>query len=246
MSTRIAAACVVLAAMACGSSSPSPSSPSSSASAVTSEPPLLLKSIGVTLDYFNPATNMAGDFRFTKGRLDQGRIWMDFGYIIHGGAGTMLTEKANVQPTFLVPLGTKVRSLVDGIVYAVPQFGDNYSIQVMSPGNMDWMYETEHVINPLVRAGDRVSAGQIIAEVSPMSSASNDGLGLVEIGILHGGSPPRHVCPFAYLDPSFKAAIEPKIRAFYDAWESYRGDSTLYDQNSYPVIGCITLSPAEG
>src|SRR3989344_7384875 len=35
----------------------------------TDEPPLRLKSIGVDLDYYNPSTSKAGDFVFTREKL---------------------------------------------------------------------------------------------------------------------------------------------------------------------------------
>ncbi len=229
---------------------PTASSPTGADSArpqSQNEPPLLLKSIGINLDYYDSAINMAGDFRFTKNRLQQNRIWMDFGYVIPGGDSSTGADKANPQPTFILPLGTKVRSLVDGVVIAVPGlYSGDYSIQVGDGKNGNWLYETEHVINPLVKAGDQVSAGQIIAEVSTWSSQGNDGLGMVEIGILHGGNPPEHVCPFVYLDPSLKVELLKKIEALYASWEEFRRDSTLYDQTKYAVPGCLTLAPVPG
>jgi len=64
-------------------------------------------------------------------------------------------------------------------------------------------YETEHIINPKVKVGDKVVAGQVIAEVSNYNK-NLPGFGIVEIGILKGGNPPQHICPFSYLDPSIK------------------------------------------
>ena len=65
--------------------------------------------------------------------------------------------------------------MVDGIVVGVPKlYSDDYSIQVANSMSSRWRYETEHVINPLVKEGDTVKAGQVIAEVSPHSSESNN------------------------------------------------------------------------
>lgn len=201
----------------------------------TDEPPLKLKSIGVNFE----------DFKFTKAKLQFNRLFMGFGFYIPGGDGTH-PAKYNPQPTFIVPLGTPVRSLVDGVVAAVPQvWSGDYSIQVTETGKMEkWVYETEHVKNPLVKVGDRVKAGQIIAEASDFDKG-NSGLGAVEIGILKGGNPPRHVCPFAYLDESIKEEILKKITAFFKSWEDYIGDSTLYPE-TYLVPGCLTLDEIEG
>ena len=228
---------------ACGcrnSAEDSPTGPSD-ISPMQDEPPLLLKSIGINLGIYDPATGMAGDFRFTRNRLQQNLLWMDYGYIIPGGNNG--ADKANPQPTFILPMGTKVQSLVDGVVVDVIElYSHDYSIHVAINSQSPWRYETEHIRNPLVRAGDRVTAGQVIAEVSEWSSESNDGLGMVEIGILRGGNPPHHVCPFQYLDPSVRNQVQDRIRQLYAAWEAFRGDTKLYDEASMPMTGCQTLA----
>ena len=179
---KVAAFAAVLLALACSGTGPS----TLTAASLTGQsqgqngPPLLIKTIGVNLDYYDSGTNMAGDFRFTRDRLQQNRIWMDFGYVIPGGDLSTGNDQANPQPTFILPLGTKVRPLVDGVVFAVPQlYSGDCSIQVSDGKNTNWQYETEQVLNPLVKAGDRVTAGQIIAEVSTWSADSNSGLGMV-------------------------------------------------------------------
>ena len=209
------------------------------------EPPLLLKSIGVNLDYYDPKTNKAGDFLFTKQKLQFDRLFMGFGFVIP--ASSAGGEKSNPQPTFILPLGTGVRSLVDGVVANMPKvWSGDYSIQVSANGKVEkWMYETEHVISPLVKVGDQVKAGQVIAEVSDYDRGTPAGFGIVEIGILKGGNPPQHVCPFAYLDPSIKEETLAKIKAFYKSWEEYVGDTTLYD-GAEQIPGCLTLAPIDG
>lgn len=198
------------------------------------EPPLKLKSIGVNFE----------DLKFTKQKLQFGVIFTDFGFVIP--ASPDRPSKRNPQPTFIVPLGTKVHSLVDGVVANMPTlWSGDISIQVTENGQMQkWVYETEHVRNPIVKVGDKVRAGQVIAEVSDFDKG-NPGLGAVEMGILKGGNPPKHVCPFLYLDPSIKDEIFKKLLDFYKAWEEYRGDKTLYPE-TYSVPGCQTTDEIEG
>ncbi|MDA1169163.1 MAG: M23 family metallopeptidase [bacterium] len=208
------------------------------------EPPLLLKGIGVTLAEYDPATNKAGDFVFTKQKLQFDRIWMDYGFSIPSSSAG--AAKRNPQPTFILPLGTKVRSLVDGIVVDIPKlYSGDYSVMVAPDIKSNWRYETEHVINPTVKVGDRVTAGQIVAEVSDYDSKYTPGFGLVEIGILKGGNPPQHLCPFQYLDPFIKDSTQRNIQAFYQAWEKYRNQSNLYDETIEP-IGCLTTEAIDG
>ncbi|MBI4080536.1 MAG: M23 family metallopeptidase [Candidatus Levybacteria bacterium] len=212
----------------------------------TDTPPLLLKSIGIKLDYYDSKTGRAGDFLFTKQKLEFNSLFMDYGFFIPASSAS--PDKKNPQPTFIVPLGTPVRSLVDGIVANIPTlWSGDYSIQVTTNGQMQkWVYETEHIIHPTVKVGDKVTAGQIVGEVSDFNHGAPPGFGTVEIGILKGGNPPQHVCPFAYLDPSIKADILAKINAFYKSWEDYRGDTTIYNEEMTEIPGCLTLSPIEG
>lgn len=213
--------------------------------AKSAEPPLLLKSIGITLDTYNPKTKRAGDIVFTDMKLQFGKVWMDYGFTIPASPGK--PAKRNPQPTFILPLGTKVRSLVDGVVVGIPKlYSGDYSIQVASNMNSQFRYETEHVVNPLVKIGDKVKAGQVIASVSDYDSRHTPGFGLVEIGILKGGNPPQHLCPFQYLDPSIKDDIQKKIVGLYKSWESYKGDKKFYNEAAYPIPGCETLAPIEG
>lgn len=210
------------------------------------EPPLKLKNIGVNLDYYDPKTNKAGDFEFTKEKLEFNRLFMGYGFVIPGSVSSSQKDKSNPQPTFVVPLGTPVRSLVDGIVAAMPTlWSGDYSIQVTTDGKMQkWVYETEHLINPKVKVGDKVVAGQIVGEVSDFNNGAPPGFGAVEIGILKGGNPPQHVCPFTYLDESIKEETFKKINDLFKSWEDYTGNQTLYNETKIP--GCLSLDPIDG
>lgn len=202
-----------------------------------SGPPLKLKSIGVNFE----------DFEFTKQKLQFSRLFMGFGFIIPGSMASTAQDKSNPQPTFILPIGTPVRSLVDGVVVAMPKlWSGDISVQVTADGKMEkWVYETEHVINPKVKVGDKVKAGQVIAEVSDFDKGAPLGFGAVEIGILKGGNPPEHICPFAYLDDSIKEEAFIKMKNLFKSWEEYTGDQSLYDE-SLIIPGCLILDPIEG
>lgn len=210
------------------------------------QPPLLLKSIGVDLDYYDSATNKAGDFVFTKEKLQFNRLFMGYGFVIPAEIAQGGNAKSNPQPTFILPLGTKVLALVDGVVADVPTlYSNDFSVMVTDSANSQWRYETEHVINPLVKKGDTVKAGQVVAEVSNYDNGSPAGYGIVEIGILKGGNPPQHICPFAYLDPSIKDDVLKKLTALFTAWEGYIGDPSLYDESN-ATPGCLATDPING
>ena len=206
---------------------------------------LKIKSIGFNLGYYDPATKRAGDFLFADLGQYTDKIWTDFG--IQDERSPNDPTKRNVQPTFILPLGTKVLSLVDGVVTNVEQlYSGDYTVMVAKDVRAEGLiYETEHVINPVVKKGDRVKAGQYIAEVSTHDSKYHPGLGILEIGVMKGGNPPSHYCPFSYLDDSIKEDTFAKIKALYSAWEEYTGKN-LYSQESYPVPGCANLEPVKG
>ncbi|OGG76681.1 hypothetical protein A3B35_00360 [Candidatus Kaiserbacteria bacterium RIFCSPLOWO2_01_FULL_54_24] len=213
-----------------------PSAPQTASQINSDEPPLKLKSIGVNFE----------DFKFTKERLQFGRLFMGFGFVIPGSSSSSGQAKSNPQPTYVVPLGTPVRSLVDGVVAAIPTlWSGDVSIQVTADGKMQkWVYETEHLVNPKVVVGDKVVAGQIIGEVGSFGNGDPPGYGAVEIGILKGGQTPEHVCPFAYLDDSIREATFAKMGNLFQSWEEYVGDQGLYTDTEIP--GCLTLQPVEG
>ena len=209
-------------------------------------PPLLIKSLAVDMGPYDPATNKAGDFVFTRNKLEFDRLFFDYGFSIPGNSAG--AAKVNPQPTFIVPLGTKVHALVDGLVVKVPKlYSNDYSIHVAKYANSRFIYETEHVINPLVKVGDVVSAGQVIATVSDYDTRNTPGFGLVEIGILHAkeDGTPGHVCPFLYLDPSIEEDVYTSLRGFYKAWNNYLGKE-VYNESEYTVPGCLTLDELRG
>src|SRR3990167_908128 len=221
---------------------------SSDAQEVAKKKEVKIKHLGVNLDYYDSATNKAGDFEFTKAKFTSGiqLLFTDYAYVISGANTSTGQDKANPQPTFILPLGSKVYSLIDGEVFDVPKlYSNDYSVMVQGEGS-ELIFETEHVINVKVKKGDKVKAGDVIAEVSDYSAHGYDGLGLVEIGVLKGGNPPFHLCPFDYLDDSIKDETIKKINALKKSWEQYRGDTSLYDESKEVTPGCLSRDPIEG
>jgi len=212
------------------------SNSTTSNSANTDGPPLLIKSMPVKFAPYDPATGMAGDFKFTKADLQFDALYMDYAFEIP--ASPDYPAKRNPQPTFILPLGTKVTSMVDGEVIEITKlYSNDYSVMVGASKESTFRYETEHVLNPIIKVGDKVKAGDVIAEVSDFSSG-NQGFGMVEMGILKGGNPPRHMCPFLYLDPAVKDKITNDLKTFYSDWNTYKG-KTIYNLADYKTIGCL-------
>lgn len=201
-----------------------------------------IKNLGINLDYYDPETQMAGDIKFIEfdtkaGGLDA--IFSEYGRPApeNNGQGA---GRLNPQPTFIAPLGTKVRALVDGKVFKVEKlYSGDYSVMVMPEGS-DLAFETEHIKDVTVKEGDSVKAGDVVGVVSDYDAHNLNGMGLVEIGVLLGGNPPQHLCTFDYLDDSIKTETLKKITALEDAWEDFVGDKGVYQQNDEPIAGCRT------
>ncbi len=157
----------------------------------------------------------------------------------------------NPQPTFVVPKGTKVRALIDGFVIDVPKlYSGDYSVRVAASMDSRWSAETEHVDNPIVKPGDFVKAGQVVAEASTAKTGNNSPWAWFEIGIGKGtqnlDERPDHVCTFKYLDDSIKAETYKKLKSIMAAWEEYKKDPNVYDENASSTPGCLTEEVIDG
>lgn len=202
-----------------------------------------IKHIGFNFDYYNPQTNMAGDIKFTKFVWPEGSfgaIFSEYDRLDVVNTAKGAAGGSNPQPTFLLPLGTKVHALIDGEVVKVPKlYSGDYSVHMQGEGS-NLVFETEHVINVKVKVGDKVKAGDVIAEVSDYNGDRLDGMGLVELGVLITGKTPGHACTFDYLDDSIKTETLKKIRALEDSWEAYRGEPNAYQQDKEVIPGCLS------
>lgn len=220
----------------------------------SSDQPAPLKNLGFNLALYDTATQQAGDLHFTEelkkiltsDPIYQKQVWRDYG--IQDIRSPNDPTKRNVQPTFYLPLGTKVLAPIDGIVTKVETlYSNDYTIWFSSSKKSTWSYETEHVKNVTVKVGDTVTAGQVVAEVSDYSTHNTPGYGLVELGLFHPqNNEPTHWCPFQHLDSSIKDETNKMILSVYQGWEEFMGDTSIYDEVSYAIPGCATLEPTKG
>lgn len=202
---------------------------------------VVMKSIGFKLDYYNEATNSAGDIKFTKLPLFNDQIMGDFGQ--QDPRSPNDATKRNPQPTFILPLGTKVLSLIDGTVTKVETlYSGDTTIWVSPRKDSTLNFETEHVNKVTIKVGDQVKSGQPIAEVSDYDTKAHAGFGIVEIGVLgQSGNHPSHTCPFQYLDASVKDDMYKKITALHQAWNKYLAKDVY--TGTYAIPGCVTTDP---
>lgn len=221
-------------------------SPSQGSKAEENTPPILAKNIGFKFDKYDPQTKRAGDLVFSdipalSDKLVGNRIWQDFGVPDNKeGSG-----QKNPQTVFILPAGTKITAMVDGEVVGMTElYSKDYGIMIAKDKTSKWRYEHEHVVKPTVKLGDKVKAGDVIAEVGAHTNTwQYAGYGIFEIGLYRphpngvGGS---EDCVFKFLDASVKQDVHANVTAFYDAWEQYRGDTSIYNQEGYFSPGCAS------
>ena len=130
---------------------------------------------------------------------------------------------------------------------------------MISSGGSGGIWEHEHVKNVSVRVGDRVTAGQKIAEVSDYecvwgrNSLASDPLcrsriGLVELGLLYGGTTPQHRCPFEpeLVSPSKRDGIFEQLNSARTRIKAAFGDPNKYQESTWATPQCVSLSRVAG
>lgn len=206
---------------------------------------LVLNNIGINLGSYNPKTNMAGDILFTK-NIDShyGRkSFLEFGTTLTGPSGTDIMP----HPTYILPLGTKVFSPVNGKVDTVryqAESGD-YEIVIVPDGFPKWRISFDHVIDLSFRKGDTLQVNNIIAKVAPSrSSAVPSDFGLVEFQVWEESSsffsrePGDSTCPFLLLTENAKQNIVSLITQLAAEWEKYIGED-VYNEDNWVFPGCL-------
>jgi biotin carboxyl carrier protein len=170
-----------------------------------------------------------------------------------GPIGDVVQGMVEPQYGFYLPLGTPVISMVTGTVCDVPKlYSNDYSVRVAPPGMACMqggayvLYEHEHILNPTVKVGDKVTAGQklgVVGDYNPHWKAK--GLGVLETGVFFskkGSNAPWHACLSSFLDPTKKSAMLATLSSAFAAWEAELGDNTLYDEAKMSPVGCYTTA----
>ncbi|MFM6840958.1 MAG: hypothetical protein ACKOVI_00845 [Candidatus Planktophila sp.] len=148
----------------------------------------------------------------------------------------------NLQPVFYAAIGTAVLAPVSGKVYKVTKlYSGDYNISFWESG-LKYIWEVEHVINVKVSDGEKVVAGQAIAQVSDYDERYTPGIGFVELGVFTAvDGKPLHLCPFTNIASAQRERITNEIKAMVAA-DTARG----YTIPAMAVIGCINTDPIAG
>jgi hypothetical protein len=232
--------------------------------------PKTIESWGIDLTPYDAATQMAG-------ALDVGPIPFPADFILKSpieffGGGPKRPQDPpdylDPQMTFIVPLGTVVHATTSGTVcdvrYLNSGYSDDYTIGIgvavngkpactSTPDGRGFgtvaTWEHEHVMEPMVKPGDVVKAGQPIGVASYYRTdywLYREGYALFEIGVLTQtpDGRPVHTCPALYLKASVKDTLLSQLATAARAYETNTG-KTYYSAATL-ATGCVTDKPAYG
>jgi hypothetical protein len=210
-----------------GPGSTAPDVPDVPAEPADEDPPVIY-GIGISLEPWDDKTNYAGDVSF-DGLQYEDKVFIEFGGY-HGG-------EPNVHPTFVIPLGTQIHAVSDGIVYWRKTLGDNdYDICVYRHEGDEWCITYEHVMNPQVGEGDAVKTGDVIGEAGRINEFTESGKFDLKVWKGERYTVIDH-CPYLLFDDSVKDEMQAKIARFASDWEEFTGKD-VYDEQEWVSPGC--------
>lgn len=221
------------------------------------EIPSIIQNWGFNLAPYSASTGYAGDMKIrgvvppTFGGENAARDNTQYRLLIDSIALQTALGKASPQISFWLPLETKVVSMITGTVCKVEKlYSGDFTVMIASQkfpcvnGQSLVSFEHEHVINPVVTVGQKVTAGDVLATVSDYNPHwKAKGLGVVEIGILFSkknSNQAWHACISSFLDPARKSALLQAMESAMAAWESELSDPTVFDERAMPIAGCYT------
>ncbi len=199
---------------------------------VWDETPPVFVNLMVNFAPYNPGTGKAGDFIFDA-VLD--KVFGDFGQTVSSPEGP------KILPTydFMVTLDTPVYAPTGGeVVMLTYQASTNdYEILIRPVYNSVWLINYDHLrnLNPAIAEGAQITAGQYLGTPGPWFSN-----GIVELMITRDiGEGSIAYCPYDFLSSSLKATYTSKINTIMSEWETFKGDSSIYDEGVMVKPGCL-------
>jgi hypothetical protein len=216
--------------------------------------PKVIQNWGLAVDTYDSGSGMAGVMRIrgvtppTFGNAADNAMYRH----IFGVYGMDLKGMKEPQIAIIAPLGTPVISMVDGTVCDLSKVWSNdYSVRVAPIGTPcmigNWatvLFEHEHLINPTVKVGDKVKAGQQIGTVSDYNQHwKAKGFGMIEIGVFFvkkGSNKSWHACLGNYLAPAKRDSMLAVLTSVQMAWMAELSDPTLYDLGAQNPVVCLT------
>ncbi len=201
------------------------------------EPPpgtFTIQGLGVRFDPWDPLTNRAGDFLFLP---EYSRVFWEFGLQVGSDQGG---TKVLGEFTYLIPRNTPLTAVAHGrIVRAVFQEETKDWEFTAAAADPDIQVGYDHVVEPRVREGDLVAPGDTLGLPGEWWGT----LGRFEVSV-HDVAAGLFRCPVLYFDPAVADSLIDVIARHMQDWETFKGDSAVYDQPHHSFPGCRVESVA--
>jgi murein DD-endopeptidase MepM/ murein hydrolase activator NlpD len=227
----------------------------SQTSSTNTASPLIIKNWPVKIAAYDSSTQLAGDVYMNKDILVNSHLGLE--QIPLSEAGRQRTEKNSGKvftlPTidFLTRQGAPLFSVSDGYVVSVDRQVENgrddYEMHVVpeKTGTHQWMVIYDHFINPSVKVGDTVNAGQQIGGTGPVGSGAP--YNFIELQVNYnpnigrqGSSPSDGRCPSSSIASGRKQAMSDELNIITSTWESLTGNSSAYNEAAWVAPGCLS------
>jgi hypothetical protein len=189
----------------------------------------VIRGLGVRFGPWDPVTNRAGDFLFLRGRT---RLFWDFGLKVGDGTGGF---KELPDFGYNIPADVWVTAVADGrIVRAVYQEDTrDWEFTAVSTADPDIQVGYDHLVEPRIGEGDTVAPGDTLGRPGPWDGT----LGRVEVNV-HDAAAGVFRCPMLYLDPAVADSLTGLIRRHMADWETFTGDTAVFNQEEQTRPGC--------
>ena len=114
---------------------------------------------------------------------------------------------------------------------------DDYEIGVQSLNDTNYEVGYDHLVDVQVEMGEIITPGDTLGYPRPLF----EGLGFFEIMINHHESGLSY-CPFYVFNPDKIKEYEEKITRLIQDWETFKKDTTIYDESAFAYPGCLIES----
>lgn len=183
-----------------------------------------------------------------------------FGSEMSNSSGT----KKIISWDFTAKKGSHVYAPLSGKVVSI-QFQNqwwekDYEIVVEPEENSHYQIAIDHILDPTVKQGDIIKAGQILGKIGNMiygnetSSEIDPQFGIVEIQInyypSHNPNDNNGViyqCPGQFIKPELTSTIHGQLSQLMGLYEKFKGKEDIYQETNFSSTGCykeeLSLTP---
>mgnify|MGYP001278850192 CR=1 FL=1 len=227
------------------------------------EPPLLMNLLILNWGPYDPSTGISGDFEF---REDMPLTYFDEFGRVHSPGTSYAYDNPTFE--YKVPRDTQVYIPINGFVdfFTWQPTGsykqDDWEIMIKPTRGSNWTLVIDHVValscdrsinvvcdDPLtingiqLTNGMQVEAGDLLGYVGNYEDGEGGTFGRTEIAIgeyvMNGNQRDfNNYCPTNYLHESVKSSIQASVNQIMASYESWKGDSSFYDEANMVAPGC--------